>query len=59
MADLVEKLRLTAGPHVGPLPALLHEAADEIERLRNEASDLRAYGNLARQKAREILGQST
>ena len=35
MADLVEKLRSTAGPHVGPLPVLLHEAADEIDALRS------------------------
>lgn len=34
MGDLPERLRAMAGPHVGDLPILLHEAADNVERLR-------------------------
>ncbi|MEL6218300.1 MAG: hypothetical protein AAFR79_07515 [Pseudomonadota bacterium] len=45
MTDLPEQLRAMAGPHVGALPVALHQAADEIDRLRMA---LVHYGDRAR-----------
>lgn len=42
MTNLAERLRATAGPHVGPLPQLLHEAADEIEALERDLQRFRS-----------------
>jgi hypothetical protein len=55
MTDVVEKLRSTAGPHVGALPVLLHEAADEIERQRKVIACLNEMLRKENEKRKELL----
>lgn len=65
MSDLPSRLRAEA-PHVEgwedgetgesvPFADTLREAADEIERLRAEVSDLRGYAELVRRRISDLI----
>lgn len=58
--DLRQRLADLADDYTegSPIRLLLVEASEEIRILQNEVSDLRAFGEMARDHAKAVLGQT-